>query len=67
MYLKLALQAAHKVPAAALCGKYSRDRLAMFGNNQPFGIEIVEQREALFFEFGRIDLPHATTLTHGHK
>ena len=40
----------------------ARHGFAMFGYDNPFGAQIVEQGKALFFESGRINLVHAPSL-----
>lgn len=62
MNLDLILHAANKIGTVGAGGNHTRQGLAMLGDDNPFRVQVLQQRKTLLLEFGRIDGLHATIL-----
>ena len=60
MNLDLILHAANKIGTAGAGWNHSRQGLAMLRDDNPFRVQVLQQRKTLLLEFGRIDGPHTT-------
>ena len=56
------LQAAYQVDSLAIVRNDAGDRLAMLGHDQSIGVQLVQQRQALFLELRGSNLFHCRPL-----
>jgi len=58
MYLQFALHTSDEVGAVGACGNQTRYSLPVLGNHDPFRLQILENSQALLFEFRGINGLH---------